>query len=147
MGTQQILLIVLSVIIVGVAVAVGITMFATQATNSNRQALVGELQNFGAAAMQYYKTPASQGGGGGSAVVGFGADLAAAQAGVGVAMGFAADGTLTDDTGTFTLGWTSATVITISAVGTEKTKAGDNVSALMTVNAANASPMSTSIVH
>jgi hypothetical protein len=147
MGTQQILLIVLSVIIVGVAVAVGITMFATQATNSNRQALVGELQNFGAAAMQYYKTPASQGGGGGSATVGFGADLAAAKAGVGIAMGFAADGTLTDDTGTFTLGYTSETVITITGVGTEKTKAGDLVEAVITVNAANASPLTTTITH
>jgi hypothetical protein len=146
MGTQQILLIVLSVIIVGVAVAVGITMFATQATNSNRQALVGELQNFGAAAMQYYKTPASQGGGGGSATVGFGADLAAAKAGVGVAMGFAADGTLTDDTGTFTLGWTSVTVITITGVGTEKTKAGDLVSAKMTVTATDASPLATVVL-
>jgi hypothetical protein len=145
MGTQQILLIVLSVIIVGVAVAVGITMFATQATNSNRQALVGELQNFGAAAMQYYKTPASQGGGGGASP-GFGVDLPAAKAGVGIAMGFAAAGTLTDDTGTFTLGWTSASVITITGVGTEKTKAGDLVQATITVNAAAASPLTTAII-
>jgi hypothetical protein len=145
MGTQQILLIVLSVIIVGVAVAVGITMFATQATNSNRQALVGELQNLGAAAMQYYKTPAGQGGGG-AGTPGFGADLAAAKAGVGVAMGFATDGTLTDDTGTFTLGWTSASVITITAVGTEKTKAGDLVSATLTVTATAANPMATAII-
>ncbi len=147
MGTQQILLIVLSVIIVGVAVAVGITMFATQATNSNRQALVGELQNFGAAAMQYYKTPASQGGGGGSGTVGFGANITAAKAGVGIAMGFADDGTLTDDTGTFTLGYTSSTVITITGEGTEKTKAGVLVKAVVTVTASAASPLTTTITN
>lgn len=146
MGTQQILLIVLSVIIVGVAVAVGITMFSTQASNSNRQALVGELQHFGAAAMQYYKTPAPQGGGGGTGVVGFGADLASAKAGVGIAMGFSATGTMTDDTGTFTLGYVSPTVITITGVGTEKTKSGDLVSAMTTVTATNASPLTTTVL-
>jgi hypothetical protein len=146
MGTQQILLIVLSVIIVGVAVAVGITMFATQATNSNRQALVGELQHFGAVAMQYYKTPVGQGGGGGTSVVGFGADLTAAKAHVGVAMGFLPAGTLTDDTGTFTLGYTDADTITVTGVGTEKTKAGDYVEAMVTVTATASSPLVTTIV-
>ncbi|HNX00523.1 MAG TPA: hypothetical protein PLE74_12485 [Candidatus Cloacimonadota bacterium] len=146
MGTQQILLIVLSVIIVGVAVAVGISMFATQATNSNRQAIVAELQNFGAAAIQYYKTPSTLGGGG-NGTPGFGADLTAAKAGVGIAMGFLPAGTLTDDTGTFTLGWTSASVITVTGVGTEKTKAGDLVSAKMTVTATDANPMATQILQ
>jgi hypothetical protein len=146
MGTQQILLIVLSVIIVGVAVAVGISMFATQATNSNRQAIVSELQNYGAAAIQYYKTPSSLGGGG-AGTPGFGANLAAVKAGVGVIMGFdATAGTLTDDTGVFTLGWTSASVITITGVGTEKTKAGDLVSARMTITATDANPMATTIL-
>ena len=64
MGTQQILLIVLSVIIVGVAVAVGIQMFNTQAMNSNRQAVIGDLQTYGTQIMQYHRTPSSQGGGG-----------------------------------------------------------------------------------
>jgi len=146
MGTQQILLIVLSVIIVGVAVAVGITMFATQASNSNRQALVGELQHFGAAAMQYYKTPAGQGGGGGTGTVGFGADLSAAKAGVGIAMGFNSTGSMTDDTGTYTLGYVSSNVITITGVGTEKTKSGDLVSAVTTVTATAPSPLSTTIL-
>ncbi|MBT3755545.1 MAG: hypothetical protein HOD64_06825 [Candidatus Cloacimonetes bacterium] len=63
MGTQQILLIVLSVIIVGIAVAVGITMFNAQATNSNRQAIVGDMNNLAASALAFYKTPATHGGG------------------------------------------------------------------------------------
>ena len=64
MGTQQILLIVLSVIIVGIAVSVGITMFNAQATNSNRQAIVGDMNNFAAQSLAFYKTPTSHGGGG-----------------------------------------------------------------------------------
>jgi len=64
MGTQQILLIVLSVIIVGVAIAVGITMFSNQAYNSNQQAVSGELQNYASQVVQFYKTPTSQGGAG-----------------------------------------------------------------------------------
>ena len=64
MGTQQILLIVLSVIIVGVAIAVGITMFSNQAYNANQQAVSGELQNYASQVIQFYKTPTSQGGAG-----------------------------------------------------------------------------------
>jgi hypothetical protein len=64
MGTQQILLIVLSVIIVGVAIAVGITMFNNQAYNANQQAVAAELQNYGADVIKYWKTPISQGGAG-----------------------------------------------------------------------------------
>ena len=64
MGTQQILLIVLSVIIVGVAIAVGITMFSNQAFNSNQQALSGELQNYASQCIQFFKTPEGQGGAG-----------------------------------------------------------------------------------
>ncbi len=66
MGTQQILLIVLSVIIVGIAVAVGISMFNSQAVNANRQAIVSDMNNFGAQAMAYYRSPASHGGGAGT---------------------------------------------------------------------------------
>ncbi len=64
MGTQQILLIVLSVIIVGIAIAVGIMMFNNQAYNSNQSAIAGELQNYAAQVIQFWKTPESQGGGG-----------------------------------------------------------------------------------
>ena len=66
MGTQQILLIVLSVIIVGAAIAVGITMFNNQSYNSNKTALAAEAQNYASQVVQYYKTPLSQGGAGGT---------------------------------------------------------------------------------
>ncbi len=64
MGTQQILLIVLGVIVIGIAVAVGLMMFNTQASNSNRQAVVSDLNNFASLAIAYYKTTSENGGGG-----------------------------------------------------------------------------------
>lgn len=64
MGTQQLLLIVLGVIIVGVAIAVGITIFNNQAYNSNASALSSEAQNYATQAIQYWKTPVAQGGAG-----------------------------------------------------------------------------------
>lgn len=67
MGTQQILLIVLSVIIVGVAIAVGISMFNSQAYNANKTAIASDAQAFAAQVLQWWKTPQSQGGAGGVA--------------------------------------------------------------------------------
>lgn len=64
MGTQQLLLIVLGVIIVGVAVTVGIAMFGNQAYNSNRTAMIAEMQYFSTLAIQYWKLPTSLGGAG-----------------------------------------------------------------------------------
>lgn len=64
MGTQQILLIVLSVIIVGIAVVVGIMMFNAQAYNANKQAVAAELTTYGSMIVQWWKTPTSQGGAG-----------------------------------------------------------------------------------
>ncbi|MGD0338967.1 MAG: hypothetical protein ABSB78_09280 [Bacteroidota bacterium] len=65
MGQQQLLLIILGVIIVGIAVAVGITMFKTNAVSANRDALVGDMTNIAARAQQHYRRPISLGGGGG----------------------------------------------------------------------------------
>lgn len=65
MGTQQILLIVLGVIIVGVSISVGISMFAHQAYNANKMAVAAELQNYAALVLQFWKTPKSMGGAGG----------------------------------------------------------------------------------
>lgn len=64
MGTQQILLIVLSVIIVGIAVVVGIMMFNAQAYNANKQAIASENTTYGSMIVQWWKTPVSQGGAG-----------------------------------------------------------------------------------
>lgn len=63
MGQQQLLLIVLSVIIVGVAVAVGVTQFQSSAVDANRQQLIGDLVNHASKAQRYYRTPQQLGGG------------------------------------------------------------------------------------
>lgn len=64
MGTQQILLIVLSVIIVGAAVAVGIQMFQSQSVNSARTAIMSDMNNMSAMLVAYFKTPKALGGAG-----------------------------------------------------------------------------------
>ena len=64
MGQQQLLLIILSVIIVGIAIAVGINMFQTNAIDSNRQAIISDVMNLGAKAHRYYRTPTALAGGG-----------------------------------------------------------------------------------
>ena len=64
MGQQQLLLIILSVIIVGIAIAVGINMFQTNAVDSNRQALISDVTNLGAKAHRFFRTPTSLAGGG-----------------------------------------------------------------------------------
>ena len=64
MGTQQILMIILSVIVVGAAVAVGIQMFDTQADNQTRNALVVESMQMAVQAQAWYRTPQMMGGGG-----------------------------------------------------------------------------------
>ncbi|MFZ4619038.1 MAG: hypothetical protein ACOYNS_00655 [Bacteroidota bacterium] len=68
MGQQQLLLIILGVMIVGVAIAVGITMFRDNAVSSNRDAIANDLMHLAAKAKHYYKRPTSMGGGGHSFV-------------------------------------------------------------------------------
>jgi len=63
MGTQQILLLVLSVIVVGATLAVGITMFNQQSVNSNRSAIIADLNHIGANSLTFYRAPRSMGGG------------------------------------------------------------------------------------
>ena len=66
MGQQQLLLIILGVIVVGIAVAVGITMFSDSAITSNRDGLTNDLVNLASRAQQFYRRPTSLGGGGNS---------------------------------------------------------------------------------
>ena len=68
MGQQQLLLIVLGVIIVGIAVVVGINLFNANAEESAKDSIVSEGTNLGALAQQFYKKPTAMGGGGNSFV-------------------------------------------------------------------------------
>lgn len=145
MGTQQILLIVLSVIIVGIAIAVGIAMFASQAETANRQALMIDLTSFGASSMAFWRMPTSMGG---ASSTSFGANIAAVRAGLGISMGFASDGTFTNENGQYTLGRVSASVITITGVGNELGADEINqVQTRLTISATDLSPLTTVIVN
>ena len=120
MGTQQVLLIVLAVIIVGVAVAVGITMFGKQSASANREALKADLATFAAQALAFYKTPAGMAGGG-NGNPGFGASIAEAQRTVGRWMGLGQDGKFENDNGFYFLGYLAGRdQINIYAWGNEK---------------------------
>ena len=63
MGQQQLLLIVLGVIIVGIAVVVGINLFNANAEEAAKDGVVSDATNLGAMAQQHYKKPAAMGGG------------------------------------------------------------------------------------
>ncbi len=64
MGQQQLLLIILGVIIVGIAIAVSIIMFKDNGLSANRDALRTDLLLLASKAKQYYRRPVSMGGGG-----------------------------------------------------------------------------------
>ena len=68
MGQQQMLLIVLSTIVVGISIAAAISIFNAHSVSENKNAVVGELIHLGSAAQQYYHKPVDIGGGGRSFV-------------------------------------------------------------------------------
>lgn len=102
MGQQQLLLIMLGLIIIGVAVVVGIGMFQDNAVDHNRALVIADLKTLASKAQHYYSRPATMGGGNKSFV-----GLTADARGVGMLAGTAytnnANGTYTiktDGTGT-----------------------------------------------
>jgi len=110
MGQQQLLLIVLSVIIVGIAVVVGIQMFSASAASSNLEAVTSDLLNLASRAQQYYVKPTGLGGGGNS-FAGLSADAS------GMAKLTARS---TNDNGTYTISTAgNATSVTLQGVGTQ----------------------------
>jgi len=60
MGAQQILLLILSIIIIGTTIIVGIILYKDQAYTANKTALVAEAKNYGNKVIRYYKDLASQ---------------------------------------------------------------------------------------
>lgn len=66
MGQQQLLLIILGVIIVGIAIAVGLSLFSAQSVQSNKDAMINDLNNLAAQAYQFKIRPGSMGGGQGA---------------------------------------------------------------------------------
>jgi len=63
LGQQQLLLVALGIIIIGLGIVVGINVFAASAADSKRDSVTNELLHLGGMAQQYYKTPIAYGGG------------------------------------------------------------------------------------
>lgn len=68
MGSQQQLLIIVGVLMVGLSIAIGITLFTDSASASNRDAIASDLESQASRARVYQKRPRYLGGGGGSFV-------------------------------------------------------------------------------
>ena len=112
MGQNQLLMIVLSVIVVGVSVAVGIEQFGENALSANRDAIASDSQRIVSNAQQWYRKPASLGGGGGSFT-----GMSLSDLGIGG----------TSHNGSYALTVDSGSQITIVATGTEKNSSGNAV--------------------
>ena len=96
MGQQQLLLIILGVIIVGIAIAVGISQFGAHSTQANKDGVTSSLVNILANAYQYKIRPTTMGGGGGSYV------------------NYSIPSKMTrDDNGTYALGGIASNLITV----------------------------------
>src|SRR5437773_7830548 len=64
MGEQQLLLLLLGVIIVGIAIGGGVTLYSGASTSANKDAIVNDLMNLGQFAYRYKLRPEPLGGGG-----------------------------------------------------------------------------------
>jgi Tfp pilus assembly protein PilE len=120
MGQQQLLLIVLSVIIVGIAVVVGINMFSASAASANLEAVTSDLLNLASRAQQYYVKPSGMGGGGNSFV-----DISIGEL----------TPKATNDNGTYTISTAgTATLVGIQGVGVQDGDSdGTNCTVVVTV--------------
>jgi hypothetical protein len=63
-GQQQLLLIVLGIVVIGIAIALAMSLFRSNAIENKRDILSHECINLGSNAMGYYRKPESFGGGG-----------------------------------------------------------------------------------
>ncbi len=63
MGQQQLLLVIVGVIIVGLAIAIGIALFSGQSISSNRDAMISDLHHLSMIAYQFRISLRTMGGG------------------------------------------------------------------------------------
>lgn len=103
MGQQQILLIVLGVIIVGIAIVIGIDNFHSKALQANRDAVIIDLNYLASDSQAYYKKTTTYGGGEQSFI---GYDLP--------------ERLKTNDNGTYSLISSQPQKVTIEGIGVEK---------------------------
>jgi hypothetical protein len=63
MGQQQLLLLILAAVIVGVAIVMGINMFAENAAQANQDAVMQDCLTIASRAQSWYRRPGAMGGG------------------------------------------------------------------------------------
>ena len=66
MGQQQLLLLVVGIIIVGISIVVGMSLYRSHAIDTNRNNILNECVNLASEAQRYYRRPGALGGGGNS---------------------------------------------------------------------------------
>ena len=116
MGQQQLLLIILGVIIVGIAIAVGISQFGAHSTQANKDGVTSSVVNIGANAYQYKIRPTTMGGGGGSyASYVLPSKMAVDDNGTYASSGASATAITVTGTSSLNSGWTA--VCTVDSVG------------------------------
>jgi Tfp pilus assembly protein PilE len=118
MAQQQVLLIILGAIIVGIALAIGITMFTDNSTSANRDAITSDLAKLAARAQMYYRRPKLMGGGGRSFTSMTINDLTAKPQ---------------NTYGTYSVTSVAADQVVLDAVGIESGSNGSKLSVTMTV--------------
>ncbi len=127
MGTQQILMLALVMIVVGIAVSIGITMFHNQAYNSNRDALISELVTYRPAVVRYWKVSRLLGGADGNIAN-------VTQERVANYIGFTDSlYSISSDNGEFRVTGVAGRIVTIKGLGVE-TKGGKHPFVTATIN-------------
>ncbi|MBU0560178.1 MAG: hypothetical protein KJ799_07490 [Bacteroidetes bacterium] len=118
MGQQQLLLIVLGVIIVGIAVVVGINVFTAQSEEAAKESVISDCTNLGSMSQQYFRKPTAMAGGGNS-FVGWTipASLDTTASGTYAASGLSATAATITGTPLAAMGYTWTVTTTVSRTG------------------------------
>lgn len=127
MGQQQLLLIVLGVIIVGIAVVVGINVFTASSAQANSDAVISDMTNLASMAQQYYRKPAALGGGGNTFT------------------GWDIPGNLSTTANGSYSATVAAQTVTLTGQGTELNSSGDSISVTMVVGPNNITSTTTNV--
>lgn len=102
MGSQQMLLLIVGVLMIGLMISIGVIMFGDGSAASNRDAIANDLTAHASRAQVYQKKPKCLGGGGNSFV--------------GFALPYTAQ---SNQNGTFAVSGATGTQVTIEGVGSE----------------------------
>ena len=118
MAQQQVLLIILGTIIIGVALAIGVTLFTDNSVSANRDSVTSDLVALASRAQMYYRRPKLMGGGGRSFSGLTISDLTTKT---------------TNAYGTYSVTNVSQTSVVLDGLGIEHASDGNRVSVTMTV--------------